>query len=74
MSRSTPDKNMPITTLVNLRLWNGQMQELEAFASRNKLKLDHVVSAFVSKGLEDLARESEAAILQDEEIEPPSDC
>ena len=74
MNRSTPDKNMPITTLVNLRLWNGQMQELEAFASRNKLKLDHVVSAFVSKGLEDLARESETAILQDEEIEPPSDC
>ena len=74
MNRSTPDKNMPITTLVNLRLWNGQMQQLEAFASRNKLKLDHVVTAFVSNGLEDLARESEAAILQDEEIEPPSDC
>jgi len=70
MNRSIPDKNMPITTLVNLRLWNGQMHELEAFASRNKIELDHAVSAFVSKGLEDLARETEPAILQDEETDP----
>ena len=71
MNHSTPDKNMPVTTLVNLRLWRVQMEELEAFAKNTEMTVDEAVSAFVSKGLEDLAYEAGVAILQSEEIEPP---
>ena len=71
MNRSTPDKAMPVTTLVNLRLFLGQLEELEAFARENHMTLDQAVSMLVSNSIEDLALEPGVAILQSEEIEPP---
>ena len=71
MNRSIPDKAMPVTTLVNLRLFLGQLEELEAFARENRMTLDQAVSMLVSNSIEDLALEPGVAILQSEEIEPP---
>lgn len=71
MNRSIPDKAMPVTTLVNLRLFLGQLEELEAFARENHMTLDQAVSMLVSNSIEDLALEPGVAILQSEEIEPP---
>ena len=70
MNHSTPDKEMPVTTLVNLRLFLGQLEELEAFARENGMTLDEAVSMLVSNSIEDLAHHPEPANVPGEEVDP----
>lgn len=55
---------MLITTLINLRLWSGQLQDLEDFSNENQMDLNETVSMLVSKGLEDLHREEPDSTIQ----------
>ena len=66
----TRDKEMLITTLINLRLWSGQLQDLEDFSNENQMDLNETVSMLVSKGLEDLHREEPDSTIQLEPQEP----
>jgi len=55
---------MLITTLINLRLWSGQLQDLEDFSNENQMDLNETVSMLVSKGLEDLHHEEPDSTIQ----------
>jgi len=66
----TRDKEMLITTLINLRLWSGQLQDLEDFSNENQMDLNETVSMLVSKGLEDLHHEEPDSTIQLEPQEP----
>ena len=70
MNRSIPDRSKPVTTLVNLRLFLGQLEQLEAFARENGMSLDQAVSMLVSNSIEDLAHEPEPANVPGEEVDP----
>jgi len=70
MNHSTPDKEMPVITLVNLRLFLGQLDDLCALATQNGMTLDETVSMLVSNSIEDLAHHPEPANVPGEEVDP----
>ena len=70
MSLSTR-KGIPVTTLVNLRLWQGQMEQLESLAAHSELTFDEMASMIISKGLTDIELDQIPASIQD--IEEPED-
>ena len=70
MNHSTPDKEMPVTTLLSRRLFVSQTGDLCGLDTQNGMNLDETVSMLVSNSIEDLAHHPEPANVPGEEVYP----